>query len=143
MIDRNELNINENGQTIIEFALIAIFFFMILFGIIEFALLMFNQQVITNAAREGARFGVVARPVDFKVTKSDVVTETEFFAQNHVVSFAPNNFSVNAVFNDDISQDQCNEFQQKLEVTVGYDYSFLILPMVTRNIEARAIMLCE
>ncbi len=47
------------GASAVEFALIAPLLFLLLFGIIEFGLLLYNQAVITNASREGARKGVV------------------------------------------------------------------------------------
>ena len=52
---------NQDGATIVEFALIAPLLFLLIFGIIEFSLLLFNKHVITNSSREGARAGVVAR----------------------------------------------------------------------------------
>ena len=42
-----------------EFAIIAPVFFMVVLGIIEFGRMAMVQQVITNAAREGARIGVL------------------------------------------------------------------------------------
>lgn len=47
------------GQTLVEFALIAPMFFMVLFGIIVIGLGVFYQQQLTHAAREAARFAVV------------------------------------------------------------------------------------
>ncbi len=53
MRDRNE------GATITEFALIAPLFFLLLLGIIEGGRIFSTWMVITNEAREGARYGVV------------------------------------------------------------------------------------
>ncbi len=44
------------GQTLIEMALIAPLFFMVLIGIIVMGIGVFYQQQLTNAAREAARF---------------------------------------------------------------------------------------
>lgn len=44
-----------------EFALVLPVLLLILFGIIEFGLVMFDQAVITNASREGARAGIVLK----------------------------------------------------------------------------------
>ena len=55
---------NNDGAGLVEFALIALLLFSVLFGIIETGFLLYNQQIITNAGREGARFGIVARPDD-------------------------------------------------------------------------------
>ena len=48
-----------SGQTMVEFALIAPLFFMVVFGIIILGIGVFYQQQISHAAREAARFAVV------------------------------------------------------------------------------------
>lgn len=47
------------GAAVVEFAVVAPLFFLIVMGIIEFGRLAMVQQVITNAAREGARIAVL------------------------------------------------------------------------------------
>ncbi len=47
---------SERGASLVEFALIAPLLFVLLFGIIEFGAMLYDQAVITNASREGARF---------------------------------------------------------------------------------------
>jgi Flp pilus assembly protein TadG len=49
----------EEGAAAVEFALLLPLLILILFGIIEFGLVLYNQEVITNASREGARYGIV------------------------------------------------------------------------------------
>ena len=48
----------ERGVTVVEGALIMIAFFMLVFGVIELGRFLSTRQVLTNAAREGARFAV-------------------------------------------------------------------------------------
>lgn len=50
---------SEKGVSAVEFALIAPLLFVLTFGIVEFALLLFDQAVVTNASREGARAAIV------------------------------------------------------------------------------------
>ena len=50
---------NESGSAAVEFALVLPLLLLVLFGTIEFGILMYDQSVITNAAREGARWGAV------------------------------------------------------------------------------------
>jgi Flp pilus assembly protein TadG len=52
---------NESGTELIEFAIISTLLFIVLFGIIDFAILLYDKAVITNASREGARAGIVQR----------------------------------------------------------------------------------
>src|SRR5215467_50586 len=49
---------SEQGTTIVEAAIIITMFFMLLFGIFEAGRFVNTKQVLTNAAREGARFAV-------------------------------------------------------------------------------------
>ena len=46
------------GASVVEFALVAPIFFLVILGMIEFGRMAMVQQVITNAAREGARIAV-------------------------------------------------------------------------------------
>src|SRR4051794_7966741 len=47
------------GQALVEFALIAPIFFILLFGIIEGGRFLFYYETLNNATREGARFAIV------------------------------------------------------------------------------------
>lgn len=49
----------EDGQAMVEFALILPIFLLILCGIIDFGWLFYNQLSLNNACREGARYAVV------------------------------------------------------------------------------------
>ncbi len=49
----------QNGQAIIEFGLVAILFFMIVLGIFDLGRAVFYYSNLSNAAREGARYGAV------------------------------------------------------------------------------------
>jgi Flp pilus assembly protein TadG len=50
---------SEGGQDLVEYALVLPLFLLLIVGTIEFSLLFFQYAMITNAAREGARAGVV------------------------------------------------------------------------------------
>lgn len=51
-------NSPESGVTTVEGAIILVTFFMLLLGVIEAGRFLSMRQVLTNAAREGARFAV-------------------------------------------------------------------------------------
>jgi Flp pilus assembly protein TadG len=51
---------DENGQAMVEFALVLPILLMVLLGIVDFGRAWNARQVITNAAREGARTTVVS-----------------------------------------------------------------------------------
>ena len=52
----------DEAAALVEFALVAILLFTLLFGIIQFGLILSFKQDVTRAAAEGARAGAVAVP---------------------------------------------------------------------------------
>lgn len=49
----------ESGSTMAEFAIVAGFFFMMIFAVIEFGRLLYTHNALTDAARRGARYAVL------------------------------------------------------------------------------------
>jgi hypothetical protein len=47
------------GQALVEFAIVAPIFFLLLFSIIEFGWYVYSVQTLNEAAREGARYAIV------------------------------------------------------------------------------------
>lgn len=67
---------NERGTTIAEFAVVALLFFTILFGIIEFGRLLYTHNALTDATRKGARYASIhhgASDADHLAVKNYVV----------------------------------------------------------------------
>jgi Flp pilus assembly protein TadG len=64
----------EDGAELVEFALVLPLLLLMLLGIIDFGMLFQRYQVITNAAREGARLAVLPGYSD-----ADVETRVEQF----------------------------------------------------------------
>ena len=54
---------SKRGQSLVEFALISVVLFFLSLGIIDLARLLFAYSVVSNAAQEGSRYGIV-RPRD-------------------------------------------------------------------------------
>jgi Flp pilus assembly protein TadG len=64
--------LNEHGVVAAEFALLLPVLLIILFGTIEFGMIMYGREVVTNASREGARAGIIQRiPA---VTAAEIIT---------------------------------------------------------------------
>jgi Flp pilus assembly protein TadG len=55
------------GSAIVEFAVIAPLFVLLIFAMIEFGRMIMVKQILTNAAREGARLAVVSGTTDQNV----------------------------------------------------------------------------
>lgn len=72
--------LNRSGAAVVEFAIVAPLFFLLIFGMIEYGRMVMVQQVITNASREGAR-----RAVLDGATTSGVVARVEEFLDSAAV----------------------------------------------------------
>jgi Flp pilus assembly protein TadG len=58
-LSRARSNVHEAGQELVEFALILPLLLLLFLGIIEFGRAILTYNTIANAAREGARHGIV------------------------------------------------------------------------------------
>ena len=76
---RRDQKQSERGSTMAEFAVIASFFFMIVFGIIEFGRLLYTHNALTDAARRGARYAALHKEADKACVKNVVV-----YGETHV-----------------------------------------------------------
>jgi len=138
---------NHNGAAAVEFAILLPVLILVLFGIIEFSLVLFNKHIITNASREGARAGIVSRQDRFVPGDDVVVVEAvvNSWLANNLITFgdtsmtpprveiidrSTGNFAIwNTIVDDpgDPDDGPCNDFECPLRVTVEYDYHFLVL----------------
>lgn len=77
----------EDGQAMVEFALILPILLLILCGIIDFGWLFYNQLSLNNACREGARYAVVNTAEDGStqaIINHIEMTTTTVFANNGI-----------------------------------------------------------
>ncbi len=111
----------EKGIAAVEFAIVLPLLVTLIFGIIEFGLVMYNKQVITNASREGARAGIVKRkPVLDDDNIKKIVSQ---YSLNHLVTFGATPETPNTVIDHAAGQ----TFGNDLKVTVNYRYHFLVI----------------
>ncbi len=110
---------DNKGTTAIEFSILLPPLIMIIFGMIEFGLLMFNKQVITNASREGARCGIVQQSPNVSVGAIEAVVND--YCLNHLVTFGATGPPTTTVTPGE-------KFPDPLTVRVEYHYDFLVLP---------------
>ena len=64
MIRRRRQAAEDRGQALVEFALVAPIFFLMLFGIIQLGLVFAGQNALVNGVRETARYAAPYRVVD-------------------------------------------------------------------------------
>jgi Flp pilus assembly protein TadG len=112
----------QKGVAAIEFAIVLPLLMMIVFGIIEFGLLMYDKQVITNASREGARIGIS----DGVVSDAEIEAVVDNYVLNNLITFGSPTPPVTAIVPG--GDRTGTSFGDDLTVTVTYSYDFLILP---------------
>jgi len=69
------------GAAVVEFAVVAPVFFLMVFGMIEFGRMVMVEQILTNASREGARVAVLDG-----TSHTDVVTKVTTYLQNSAIN---------------------------------------------------------
>jgi len=125
---RRQLIKNENGAAAVEFAILLPLLVLLLAGIIEYGLVMFNQQMITNASREAARAGIVQQTPRLAFTGTDSVEQIALdYCQDFLVTFDSVNPLPTVTSN---LPDGSQEFGDRLTVIVQYNYQFLFLPNI-------------
>jgi Flp pilus assembly protein TadG len=104
----------EDGQSLVEFALVIPIFLLVLFAIVDFGMAFHAWITVTNSAREGARIGTVHAPA---ATIEQRVRDTSD-------SLDQDNLSVTVTNADD----QGGQPGESVVVDVSYSYS-LITPL--------------
>jgi Flp pilus assembly protein TadG len=119
----------ERGGASVEFAIIAILLLTVVFGIIEFGILMFDKHVLTNASREGARAGIVMAQT--RVSDAEIEQKVEDYAQKFMVTFGTANNPNTHVTRTWLTKvPPTLEFGDELVVTVTYNFEFLFLSII-------------
>lgn len=75
------LHRSRSGQSLVEFAMIAPLFFILLFGIIDFGRLFFTQMTLQHALREAGRFAVTGRTLDDPANPGQQLTRLDSIIQ--------------------------------------------------------------
>ena len=127
----------QEGATLVEFSVLAPLFVVLLFGLVEFGLSIYSKGVLTNASREGARFGVVY------TTPRKTAAEIRTNVQDYLTK---SGFTDTATINVTGAGGNSGT---PLTVTVTYPYTFQVLPQFVSglagslNLTANTIMLME
>lgn len=145
---------DQKGAAAVEFAIILPLLIMLLFGIIEFGILLYDKAMITNASREGARAGIVFVSDDpddsdeiiyakFKKNIDDAVNK---YCSGHLITFGEDSTIHDIDIIPKVTKPTSGE---NLTVTVTYRYDYLVLPnfitgiVGNMNLAAQTIMRME
>lgn len=113
---------DERGAVAAEFALLLPVFLTILLGIIEFGMIMYGREIVTNATREGARAGITQGPP--KLTAGQITTISHNYLSNTGVNPASVTFTATGAGGANPAT---------LTVQATYTYNFLVpyIPTMT------------
>lgn len=106
---------DERGIAAAELAILLPVLLLILFGTIEFGMIMYGREVVTNATREGARLGIVAQAPP--VTAAQMITQATNYLTGTGVSTASVTFTVPAC---------CGATGTAVTMAATYNYPWLI-----------------
>ena len=133
---------SERGAELIEFAIVLPILMLLVAGIVDFGMMFRTFEVVTNAAREGARVGVlpgyeqaidVENRVNAYLAAAGLNNANQVTAPNVTVATSAGTFTAR-------------------QVTVVYNYQFLVLGGITPlfggsigsiNLTARSVMRTE
>ena len=130
---------NQNGAAAVEFAIILPFLVILIFGMIEFSLVLYNKAMITNATRVGARDKIAG------FSDSDIVNLVSGYCNTHLINLggADNTLSAGDVAVAPVTL--TNGTKTGVSVSVSFDYNFLFASLIgldhtSINLTAQTIM---
>ena len=138
---------DQDRGALIEFAIILPLLILVIFGIIEFSLLLFNKQIITNATREGTRLGIIVTLEPERISNQQIKNKIKDYARDYLVTFGSDTLEddhIDIASSTGDSTDcvplgwenkdpattpdkRCLYFGSELKVVVTYEYKFLVL----------------
>ena len=142
---------SNQGQTMVEFAFIVVPLLVLVLGIMEFGILLYDKAVLTDACQEAARAAVMFRAdsTEFAytpMTEAEIKTIVGNYAQNRLLTFGdPFDASTDVA----VAWDPAPTHGSMLEVSVNFPYTFLALPNFggmgsgSLNLSARSVMRME
>ena len=143
----------QTGSNIVEFAFILPLLLVLVSGIVDLGLALYDKAVITNAAREGARFGMVFGEVSIpgggRPTPPQVIARVNQYLgidathpNGWLVNFGPSNLSILPVYFPS------NNSGDQLTVTVTFTYHHYVMLItalkgMTSNFTSVSVMRVE
>jgi len=126
---------SNDGVAAVEFALISPLLFVLLFGIIEFSALLYNQAVITNASREASRYTATfytnpANATAERPTCEEIQSFVSTYVKAHFINFTSSTpFGPSNVSCPDGSpyKDYSSYAGYVDTIKIDYTYGFLVL----------------
>jgi Flp pilus assembly protein TadG len=157
---------NQNGAALVEFAIVLPLLLILIFGIIEFSVMLYDKAMLTNATREGTRAAILfaddrpdpANPdpaeydLDVDNKRQAIKDVVNQYCKNNLITFGDS--SEPLILSIDVQPGPCESSADNVTVSVIYKYTFLVFPkLITAffsgsfsdpfTISARTVMRCE
>ena len=81
------------GSELIEFAVILPLLLLVVFGVIDFSIALYDKAVVTNASREGARAGIVFAPNRGRLDAREI-ERWPTYCRDYLITFGTPNLQV-------------------------------------------------
>jgi Flp pilus assembly protein TadG len=117
----------EHGAALVELAIVLPLLLLILMGIVEIGLLFYNQQILTNSSREGARAAIARSTYNGVVLDANAIEDIvedylglgKTYTDRRLITFGSDS-------DPDVTTNGLGGvYGTDLTVTVGYDHPFL------------------
>lgn len=131
----------QNGSNLVEFALVSPLLLILVFGIVDFSLALYDKAVVTNASREGARAGMVFRH-PARVDNAEIQAVINNYLGSRLVNFGGSAPAVT------ITRSGAGGSGDQLTVTVQYFYNHVAIAnfipgLGSLNLTATTVMRME
>ena len=113
---------NQDGAALVEFAIVLPVLFLLIFGMLEFSIMLYDKAMLTNATREGTRLGILYDYPD-RITETQIRLTVDGYLQNNLISL-----NGNPTWSYPTPPETCTDSGDMITVTVAYPYTFLVLP---------------
>jgi Flp pilus assembly protein TadG len=124
---------SNQGATMVELVFVLLILLIVLFGISEAGVALYDKAVLTNASREGARAGIIAQ--DPRVTDGAIKGVVKNYATSHLITFGADILS-----DEDIAVTRTgSSFGSDLTVSVNYRYDFLVISRLINMLLANSL----
>ena len=139
----------ERGAALVELAIVLPFLLLILMGIVEIGLLFYNQQVLTNSSREGARAGIARSTYNGVVLDANAIEDIvedylglgKTYTDRRLITFGSDPDPI--VTTNGLG----GAYGTNLTVTVEYDHPFLFPALLSLgasiHLSAKTVMKME
>lgn len=127
------MRFKQRGASAVEFALILPLLLLVVDGVMELSLVLYDKLILSNAASVAVRRGAMIQTP--KLTSAEIAAVAQSYCQAYVLSFGtPHSVLVT------VSQEADPVYQSPLTVTLSYTYQSLLIGSFFSAIQAPIVL---